>query len=89
MKEVPDMNLKILKANKGASKLFSTLYFLVTTVVGYVILGPSEYLPPNMGGTGALVNLYKNHPIVYNLAYAKPLKYYYLITQGYHIASTV
>ena len=89
IKECPDENLKLIKTNKGASKIFSTVYFIGETIIGYYVLNQTDFFPPACGGTGKWENIWKDFPIFDDPKYALQLKYYFLGTLGYHISSTV
>lgn len=64
---------------------FKLLYFIFTTVWGYKIMKDDDYMPPSLGGSGNITMCLDK---VYN-PYGKhnpDLKYYILVTSGYHIA---
>ena len=77
-----DENIRILKVNKAAARIFQTLYYILTTVIGFWILRKTDFLPPMLGGTGDLANLYNGYPFVDDPKYMTQFKYYYLLGLG-------
>ena len=82
IKDNHDEEIKIGKVNKAARELFKAFYFSMTTFVGYYVLNKTDFLPPMLGGTGSLKNLYNNFPFVDDPSYATEFKYYYRLMLG-------
>ena len=69
-KEKSNDVVRILKAKKASTRMFSSLYSAWITFVGYRILNKTDFLPPMLMGSGSIENLYKEFPIVANPNYA-------------------
>ena len=69
--------------------MFTAGYFAFITAVGYYVLEKTDFLPHYLGGqsTNDLKNVWKGFPVVNDKEYAYELKFYYLMTFGYHIKS--
>lgn len=95
-----DMILPTLKEKKGkwtaAARadrvqrfsvcLFKLCFFLCMTVYGYLTLRDQDFLPPQLGGSGAVANAWTGWPYS-SVSWA--LKRYYLLELSYHTHSLV
>ena len=50
------------RIKKACLRLHATFYFIWVVIYGYKVLLPTDYMPPMMGGSGHLSNMYKNFP---------------------------
>lgn len=70
------------RAYKGAEALYKFVYYLSCSVAGYYVMKDSVILPPSLGGSGSLDNIYAGYP------YQKPIPYFIelsLFQLGYYI----
>ena len=81
---------RIFKAEKAAGYIFKFVYANFIVAVGYKVLLKTDFLPPEMGGaeTNHLRYLWSNFPVV-DEPYGNELRYYYIMSFGYHLWSTV
>ena len=85
-KEKKDEQLRIIKTEKAADKVYSLTYFVFSCIYGYVVLSKTEYLPRMLLGnnTTDLSSLWSDFPCNQK-DYFQSVKTYYLITLGYHV----
>ena len=71
---------------RAGQALHKFLYYSASVVCGYLILKDSAFLPPQLGGKGAIENIWVNYP------YQKQHPYFLefsLIQMGYILEDTV
>lgn len=71
---------------KACKNLFKFCYYIVWTSLGYYVIKDLEGLPPMMGGSGSLSNLFSDYP-----AWKKPQYFdlFYCASIGYHLESAI
>ena len=52
------------KGDKAAKYIFKFSYFFVITIVGYIILKDTDFMPPSLLGKGDAINTFVGHPYV-------------------------
>ena len=67
---------------KSSTNLFKLVYYSASVFFGYLMLREVDFLPPCMGGTGSLRNLFTDYP-----NWKKPDFYdvIFIASSGYHI----
>jgi len=61
-KEQNDESMRDLRSKKGALCIFKTLYFMVSTTCGYLILKDQPWFPASLGGSGLITETFKDYP---------------------------
>lgn len=87
-KEKDDEEIRLAKTEKACNSFFQFVYFSVIVVWGHIILREENFFPPELLGQGSLSNLTASFPH-HEFKYPLGVKYYYLITLGYHLASFI
>lgn len=84
-KEQENESLRIFKAEKASKQFFKAVYYSFNVCFGYYIGRQTDFLPWSLGGKpeNSLGNMWNTYPVDNN-DYHQILKFYYLITFGYH-----
>lgn len=75
-----------LRANKAAMNIAKSIYYLVFSTWGYMLLKETNFLPPMLGGTGSIRNSFVNTPF---FTPVDGLLTYSLVSMGYYIGDLV
>ena len=84
-KEKKDETLRIIKTDKASDKVFSFVYFVIINIYGYKVLLDTPFLPPMMGGSSDFSKMWTQYPYISTEKWYDNMKFYYLVTLGYHI----
>ena len=85
-------SLRNQRAKKNVTNLFKGTMYTFSVCAGWVILSQVDYSPkfvkwiPYGRDDGSLDNLFLNYPIK---DYPESVKYYYLVTLGYHVSKGI
>ena len=76
------------RAERSTLFAFKGMYYFFAVVMGYFVAKDSHFLPPGLGGSGAISTLFDNFP--YQSFETFPyIRIYILIELGYHLFSLV
>jgi hypothetical protein len=85
-----DYKLGLIYKKKLAASLFKVVYYTIIIIVGYSIMKNSDFFPSELGGSGEMINLFKNGVPGY-LFFDKPAYFnsYYLCNLGFIITDLI
>lgn len=70
------------RAEQHCKWMFDVVYYTCTTIIGYLIIRKTDFLPNYLGGSGSCSNIYVGHPKVQDIKF---LNLYYQIQAGSHL----
>ena len=59
-KEQKNLKEREMRSKKGCFSIYRTIYFIFAVAWGYIVLKDQDYLPPSLGGSGDLLNGWKD-----------------------------
>lgn len=70
------------RAEQHCKWMFDVVYYTCITIIGYLIIRKTDFLPNYLGGSGSCSNIYVGHPKVQDIKF---LNLYYQIQAGSHL----
>lgn len=85
-----EYKLGLIYKKKLAASLFKVVYYTTIVIIGYSIMKDSDFFPKELGGSGDMINLFKNGVPGY-LFFEKPafFNHYYLSNLGFIITDLI